>query len=638
MPSGATDPTRLQGLCEQFFELSPNGHVVVSADGSWLALNDAFCRIVGYTREELAHRTWKDITPPEDVPGEVAFVRDLLERGCVDQHYAKRYVRKDGSLVDVELRLRALLDGDGALRHYLVTVIDLAERRHAEQALGRQERLLRQVIDLVPHFIFAKDEQSRFLLVNRAVAEAYGTTVDGVVGKSDADFSATPEEAAHFHEDDLAVIRGGVPREVPEEPITDAQGRQRWLQTTKIPFEYGPERVRAILGVATDITRRRMAEHALRESEARYRLIADNLADVIWTTDLAMMPTFISPSVFRLRGYTVEEAMALPIEQVLVPESLARARAVFAEEFAREGLPGVDPNRARSVSLEEYRKDGGTVWTDNEISFLRDAGGRAVGFVGVTRDVTQRRQLEDQLRQAQKMEAVGQLAGGVAHDFNNLLQVMIGYTELAMARIPPDQPPYDELRNVLLAGERAARLVAQLLAFGRRQKIVREAVDVTAVLRETATMLRRVIGEHLVLETEFEEGLPRVLADRGQLEQVLLNICLNARDAMPSGGALRISTSFRRFGRDEAVERPWAEAGSFVRIAVTDTGVGMSPEVLEHLFEPFFTTKEAGKGSGLGMAMVYGVVRQHEGLIHVDSTPGRGTTVEVYFPVVTPTG
>ena len=508
-------------------------------------------------------------------------------------------------------------------------------------------------------------------------------------------------------------------------------------------------------GVAALRTRvkRDQAEAALRESEERYRLIAENTADTIVVSDLAFKPTYVSPSVLRLNGYSVQETMSQSMDQILTPDSLQKATRAFAEQMALEESGKSDPSRTALMELEEYRKDGSTIWVELAASVLRDANLKPIGILSVTRDITKRRkaeaarqllasaveqaaemiiitdaaavieyvnpafititgysreevvgrnarvlksgahdaafyaslwqtisrgetwrgrfvnrkkdgtrypenatispvldstgsivsyvavkhditreqQLEDQLRQMQKIESVGRLTGGVAHDFNNILQAIIGYSELLSARVSGENKPY--VAEIIKAANRAGALTAQLLAFSRKQVLSPRVLETRELIHSIQKMLERVIGEDIELRTSIDPNTGNFLADPGQMEQVLLNLAVNARDAMPSGGTLTIETANRSFNETYAHDHPGIKASEYVCIAVSDTGAGMDQETLSHIYEPFFTTKEVGKGTGLGLSTVYGIVKQSEGYIDCRSALGKGTTFTIYLPL-----
>lgn len=380
---------------------------------------------------------------------------------------------------------------------------------------------------------------------------------------------------------------------------------------------------------------------ALRKSEEKYRLITDHMADTIWTMDLNLHFTYISPSIIRLLGFTVEETMEKTLEQILTPESLQVVLKVLEEEMVYEASGTADPDRIRSMELEEYKKDGSTVWVDNSLSFLRNHDDKAVAILGVTRDITDRKRaeqentnLQQQYYQAQKMEAVGKLAGGVAHDFNNLLSIILGYGEIMMDDLPSGHPHHELLKEILEAGMRAKNLTRQLLVFSRNQPLEIKLVDVNALVAGFEKMIRRLIGEDIRLELVFTSKKPAVEADISQLEQVLMNLALNARDAMEDGGVLTIETDVVELDDLYASKKPNFVPGKYVMIAMTDTGTGIDRKILDRIFEPFFTTKSKEKGTGLGLATTYGIVKKHEGNIWVYTEQSRGTTFKIYLPLV----
>lgn len=363
---------------------------------------------------------------------------------------------------------------------------------------------------------------------------------------------------------------------------------------------------------------------AMSQSEERFRLLAENARDVIF--HYRLRPTrrfkYISPAVAAITGYGPEEFYRDPglLGRIVHPDD-----APLLETLA--GSPG-----DAHPELRWLRKDGSEIWVELRTAPIHDDSGNLVALEGIARNITERKRLEDRLLQSQKMEAVGRLAGGVAHDFNNLLTAINGYGDLLSYRMGPDDPRRKEVDEIRKAGSRAAGLTRQLLAFSRRQVLQPKVLDLNDLVDNLCGMLKRLIGDDVRLVTALAPGLGRVKADPGQIEQVLLNLAVNARDAMPQGGTLTVATSHVNEGDDLS---PWhitALRGPHVAVTVTDTGCGMDEEILSHLFEPFFTTKEVGKGTGLGLATVYGVVKQSGGAIGVSSTPGRGTSFRVLLP------
>jgi PAS domain S-box-containing protein len=322
----------------------------------------------------------------------------------------------------------------------------------------------------------------------------------------------------------------------------------------------------------------------------------------------------------RLFGYSAQEILGECTARFSFPDELKALQKVQEGE----DVPPFEAVRRR--------KDGKEIHVSVRISPIRDGEGKLVGASAICRDVSERRRLEEQMRQAQKMEAVGQLAGGVAHDFNNLLTVVAGYSEVLLGSLPADNPTVPLLKEIHKAGERAVSLTRQLLMFSRRQMQAPEVLDINAIITEMEKMLRRMIGEDILLRTDLSPGLGQVKADRGQIEQILMNLAVNSRDAMPEGGKLIIETTNAVLGEDVARSQLELKPGRYSMLAVSDNGCGMDEQVKARIFEPFFTTKGPGKGTGLGLATVYGIVQQCQGAIYVYSEPGRGTTFKIYFP------
>ena len=393
---------------------------------------------------------------------------------------------------------------------------------------------------------------------------------------------------------------------------------------------------------ADERRRHRAADAALRESEERFREMAENLDEVLWMSDpRTSRILYVSPAYEKIWGRTCQSLYERPLSFVegIHPDDRAGMRAALE----RQGAYGSFQQEYRVV-----RPDGSVRWIWDRSFPVRNKAGELVRVVGIAQDISERKGLEEQLRQAQKMEAVGQLAGGVAHDFNNLLTIITGHSQLLLQDFDSSSPVRSKIELIRATADRAAALTRQLLAFSRKQILEPAVLDLTAVVTGLTSMLQRVIGEDVEFAIVPGMGAGRILADQGQLEQVLMNLVVNARDAMPHGGRLTIQTARVEIDRAFTARHPEVVPGVYAMLAVSDTGSGMNPEVQARIFEPFFTTKEVGKGSGLGLSTVYGIVRQHEGCITVESEPGRGSTFRVYLsrvadaieasvPVATPT-
>ena len=397
------------------------------------------------------------------------------------------------------------------------------------------------------------------------------------------------------------------------------------------------ERAAASLAIALD---QRLGQEALRRSEERYRLIADNTGDVIWIMDLATgLYTYMSPSAERVGGYTPEELSGCDWRRPLTPESGERLAALLPARVAAFEA-GDESARVGVHEVGLVRKDGTVTTAEVVTTLLADEAGRASQLIGVTRDITGRKRAEEerealqlQLLHSQKMESIGRLAGGIAHDFNNLLTIINGYAAMTLSRMHVADPVRPAIEEIRKAGERAEGLVRQLLAFSRKQVLEPQTLSLNTVVGGMESMIRRLVGEDVHIVTRLAPSLPPLLADRQQIEQVIMNLVVNARDAMPRGGQLTLETSRRDLGGASPICRGPVRPGPYLELAVHDTGTGMNEEVRQRLFEPFFTTKEPGKGTGLGLAMVQGIVSQSGGHIGVESQLGRGSCFRIYLPI-----
>jgi PAS domain S-box-containing protein len=376
-----------------------------------------------------------------------------------------------------------------------------------------------------------------------------------------------------------------------------------------------PEQLVGTIERAGERWQRRRAESAMRESQGRLRLIFDHVSDALFIADDRGSIIDANPAACALSGQSLEELRLLKMGEVLPESSLEDDRGLATPIAGKES----DLFRRR----------------DGKVLDVRSAAFAPGVLVYTVRDLTRQRQLEDQLGQAQKMEAIGQLAGGVAHDFNNLLTVIMSYSSMLLSDAGTSEDVRGDIQEISDAAGRAAALTRQLLAFSRKQVLQMRAVSVNSVVTDVEKMLRRLIGEDISLTTHLDSGLALINADPGQLEQVLINLAVNARDAMPDGGALTVTTDNAQLSDEHGERHLGAAPGNYVMLAVSDTGVGMTKEVQQRLFEPFYTTKGVGKGTGLGLATVHGIVKQSGGDIYVYSELGHGTTFKVYFPCLT---
>ncbi len=590
------------------FEEAPVGIYRTTPDGRILFANPALLKILGLDSLEELYR--RNLDEDGFEPGyQRRSFKEILDREGEVRGLESAWTRRDGSVAYVREMARAVRGPDGTVLYYDGTVEDVSERKRAEEALRASEARYRVLFENAIEGIIAVEPASgRIHFFNPAVCTMFGYTAEEFRDLRLPDLHP-PGVLQPVRADIEAVGRG----EVGPYQIVPCRRKDGTLFQADISGSTAElEGQRLVFGFFTDVTERIRAEQALRESEARYRRIVEMASEGIWSVDWKLRTTFVNDAFARMLGYAPEEMLGTPAQEFTFPEDL--------EEFQNHMS-----TRRKGIS-EQYerrfrRKDGGECWCLVSGTPVKDADGRFTGSFGMLTDITERRHLEEQLRQSQKMEAVGQLAGGVAHDFNNLLTVISGNSEMLLGHMAADDPFRANVADIRHAGERAASLTRQLLAFSRKQILEPKILDLNDIVAGTEKMLRRLIGEDIVLTCFLSPDPYRVKVDPGQMEQVIFNIAVNARDAMPKGGRLTIETLNMA-----------GTAARSVLLSIRDTGCGMTPEVASRVFEPFFTTKGPGKGTGLGLATVYGIVRQSGGEIEVRSAPGTGTTFEILLP------
>jgi PAS domain S-box-containing protein len=504
-----------------------------------------------------------------------------------------------------------------------IILIHQRQSKRTDEALRESKELLESIVENVPLMIFLKEAESlKFVLLNRAGEKMLGHNRVELIAKSDRDFFP-PEQAENFVARDREVFKNGGVLDIPEEVVATGHNGQRVLHTKKVCIN-GPDGTpKYLLGISEDIT-------GLKQAETEHeRLITaiEQAGEAMMVTDTEGTIQYVNPAFEKATGYSRQEVIG---RNARVLRSGKQDGAFYRQLWDTISSGGTWRSR-----LVNKRKDGTFYTEEATISPVVDTGGKIVNYVSVSKDITEQLQLEGRLLQSQKMEAVGLLAGGIAHDFNNLLTAMRGYCSLVDNALVPDDPVREDMREIMNAADRAATLTRQLLAFSRRQIMLPKVVDLNKTLADMLKMLRRIIGEEVQVSTKLFSAPCLAKVDPGQIEQVLVNLALNARDAVAKGGEIKMTTEVVTPPEEFFAARPDLARGQLVCVKVSDNGCGIAPEVKKHMFEPFYTTKEQGKGTGLGLSTVYGIVKQSGGEIEVESAPGQGATFKLYFPLVT---
>jgi PAS domain S-box-containing protein len=642
------------------FQDSPDAININSLkDGQYVDINQSFTNLTGFTREDAIGPTGLEKTIWYDPADRKRLAQGLREQGYYENLEAQ-FRRKDGSLITALLSAKVIMLGE--IPHIISISRDISERKLVESLFHLRLSL----------WEFANTHSLAELL--QKTLDEVGTLTNSPIGfyhlvdwnqktlnlqswstRTIKEFCAGEGIGMHYPIDQAGVLvdcvrkkkpvihndfkslphRKGMPEghaTVTRELVVPIMKSDRIVAILGIgnkPTDYTENDVQIVsylADVAWNITERKLTEEALKESEEKYRQIIENSQDLIYTIGPEGKFLFISPAISQLLGYDEATLIGRPFQTMVHPDDVAAC-----EESLRQTIKGIrNPGfqyRIRHVS-------GNWRWFNSRGGIVYDNLGNYLYFQGVARDITDQFRLEEQLRQAQRMEAVGRLAGGVAHDFNNLLTTILGNAQMALMDMVKDDPLYATMNEIREAGDRAARVTGQLLAFSRKQVFQLEVTDLNEAVSEINKILRRLIGEDIELQTILSPTLGLVEADVGQIEQVIMNLAVNARDAMPGGGKLTIETANADLDEAYVAGHVAATSGPYVILSISDTGTGMSTEVQSHVFEPFFTTKEKGKGTGLGLSTVYGIVKQSRGYIWVYSEEGQGTTFKIYLPRV----
>jgi two-component system, cell cycle sensor histidine kinase and response regulator CckA len=593
-------------------ESSDDAITSASLDGTISSWNKGAERTYGYAASEVAGRPIAMLAPPGR-QDEIPQILERVRRGERIQAFETVRIRKDGQPIDVSLTISPLMNPSGKILKTAAVARDITAHKREEE----RSRRLAQVVDSATELISTGDLEGRVTFMNPAFLHAIGWSEEEIIGKHFRDVVLSPNISPGLREQ----IRIGIM----ESGGWKGECLHRRKDGTDFPvyLSVGPLKNSAgnVIGnvaIVRDLTESKRAE------ERFYKAFHLNPEPITIATVSEGRYLDVNESFLRITGYQREEVVGQTSMEVRFwkrPEDRVR----LVESLRQQGS-------VRDLEITFLTKSGEERIALDSADVIEVGGQKCI--IAILKDITERKGLEKQLRQLQKMEAVGQLSGGIAHDFNNLLSVIIGYGEILEEKLEPNSNLRKTTREITNAGRRAASLTRQLLAFSRQQVLEPRVLSLNTVVGDMEKMLRRLIGEHIEVSSRLAADLGQVKADQGQIEQVIMNLAVNARDAMPHGGKLIIETRNIELDEEYALHHPPTVPGKYVELVMTDTGVGMDAQTQSHIFEPFFTTKELGKGTGLGLATAYGVVKQSGGYIWVYSEPSLGSTFKVYLPRV----
>lgn len=624
MATDITDRKRAQAaqaLLAGIVEFSDDAIISKTLEGVVTTWNAGAERIFGYRPDEMVGKPVGILIPPDSGNEEPEILARIIRGECIS-HYETVRVRKDGQRIDVSLTVSPVKDADGKIISVSKIARDISHRKRAEEALRNSEERYLSMLQGALKAIFQVTLDGKILFANPAMATLLGfdspeelkTEVRGV------QLYVRPERRAEFIQQ---LQEQGSVRDFDVE-LRRRDGRTIWAAVHARLVRGADGNPILFEGLFEDITEHKLAQERLLRSEEEYRLLFDRNPSPMWVFEAETLAFLaVNDAAVRHYGYSREEFLRMTVRDIRPSEEVDRFVA-FVKSTAGQETPTRD-----GVVFRHRKKDGTLIDVEVTHSHILFQNHRA--RLVLASDVTQRNNLQSQLLQSQKMESVGLLAGGVAHDFNNLLGIVIGSAEMLQWDLPKESPLREYTVDVLKAAHRAADLTRQLLAFGRQQVLQPKVLMLNSLVLEFEKMLRRIIPENIEIRTALT-SVGTVRADAGQIEQVIMNLVVNARDAMPSGGRLAIETGDVELDDQYARQHAGVKPGHYVMLAVSDTGHGMTPEVQARIFDPFYTTKERGKGTGLGLGSVHGIVKQSGGSIYVYSEPGRGTTFKIYLP------
>ena len=619
------------------FDISPGLICVADANaGIFTECNPAVTRILGFSVEEFTSTPFMEFVHPDDRQRTVDEITEQL-RGSAVAHFENRYRCKDGSYKWLAWQATAA-DKDGKV-HTVAT--DITKRKQAEEALAQREYYYRTLIYSLHEDILVIDRDYRVTDVNNSAMQTLGMTREEVIGRHCYEVSYGLDTPCHEQGEQCGlriVLETGEFCNLHREHVT-ADGEKTHVDIRISPMKDEDGNITHVVEAVRDVTELFQAQEMLRESEERYRTILESMEEGYYEVDLAGNFTFFNDAMCKIRGISRDELMGMSNRDYMTPETAKEVYKAYNKVYTT-GEP------AKNLEWLTIRPDGTERYVETSTSLIKDSGNVPTGFRGIVRDVTERirseeekKKLEAQLQQAQKMEAIGTLAGGIAHDFNNILGAIIGYSDLALRDISEDDPNKYYLEQINQAGFRAKDLVKQILLFSRQQEHEKVPVKFGPLMKEAAKLLRASIPSTIEIHTSISAQSDLIQADPSQVHQILMNLCTNAAHAMRGeSGVLSISLDETRLDSESRETLSDLRDGPFLILRVSDTGHGIPESVMDRIFDPFFTTKARGEGTGLGLSVVHGIVRDHGGTILVNSEMGKGTSFEVFFPLIEDAG
>ncbi|HJX33889.1 MAG TPA: PAS domain S-box protein [Desulfatiglandales bacterium] len=606
-----------------FIEAQDGIFIADAETGVLVDCNNEAIRLVGRDRSELIGQHQKILHPPSKDNKNYSDTFKMHLKESEGEILETQVITSTGEIKDVAIKANIVHVGN---REFLQGIFhDITNRKLAEEALRESEKKYRTILESIEEGYYETDIQGNFTFFNDSMCKISGYTRDELVRMNYRDFLG-PEPGKNVYKIFNKIYQTGQPARIIDYEFIKKDGSKISIEASASLIRDSGDKPVGFRGIIRDVTEGKKTEAELIRTKNFLQYIFDSSAECITTTDLHGNIIYISPRVKDILGYDHKELIGKKVHS-LYGNGKEDAKVIMKTITEKAEL--------RNHEMKLARKDGGLVDINLSASLLKNEKGETIGTLGIYSDVTEKKRLDVQLQQARKMEAIGTLAGGIAHDFNNILTSIIGNAELMLVNFDNDEYLREGIEEIKIAGERAASLTRQLLAFSRKQMIQPKILDLNTLLAGIKNMLVRIIGENIEILVIPESGLWQIKIDPGQMEQVIMNLAVNARDAMPNGGKLIIQTANMYLDENYFDKQSITfeeQTGPYVMVAVSDTGSGIDKKTQEHIFEPFYSTKEKGKGTGLGLSTVYGIAKQNKGFIWVYSEPGQGTTFKIYLP------